>query len=162
MSSLETIRLLFRYNYWAWARVWECVTALSDEQFSRQLPFAWNSVHEQVVHVMGGESIWIYRMQGGTPENLFYVEDYPTRADVRQRWDVIEANAFAFLDALTQEQLDGDFTYHNTKGEQYTNSHHNILLHVVNHSTDHRAQILAMMHFMGAQTIEQDMIHFAW
>ena len=49
---------------------------------------------------------------------------------------------------------DGDFTYHNTKGDQYTNSHHNILLHVVNHSTDHRAQILAMMHFMGAQTVE--------
>src|SRR5664279_2983688 len=146
--NLDTIRLLFRYNYWAWARVWQCVAELTNEQFTRQLPFAWNSVHEQVVHVMGGEWVWIYRMQGGTPENLFYVKDYPTLPDIRKRWDEIEANAFAFLTGLTDEQLNGDFAYRTTKGEQYTNNRHNILLHVVNHSTDHRAQILAMMHFM--------------
>ena len=30
------------------------------------------------------------------------------------------------------------------------------LLHMINHGTDHRAQTLAMMHGMGAETIAQD------
>ena len=160
--TLETIRLLFRYNYWAWARVWECVEELTEEQFTRVLNFPWDSVHGQVVHVMGGEYVWIERMLGGTPENLFYTKDYPTRAAIRQRWDQIEARAFSFLDNLSEAELLSDFTYSNTRGETYTNNRRNILLHVINHSTDHRAQILAMMHSMGARTVEQDLIHFAW
>lgn len=162
METLETVRLLFRYNYWAWARVWACVAELTDEQFTREHNMPWESVRGQVVHVMGGEYVWIERMRGGTPENLFYVKDYPTRESIRKRWDEIEATAFAFLDALTEDELVGDFTYSNTKGETFTNNRRNILLHVINHSTDHRAQILAMMHMMGARTVEQDLIHFAW
>lgn len=162
MGNLDTIRTLFHYNYWAWAQVWGCVRELTDEQFTRVLNFPWETVHAQVVHVMGGEYVWIERMLGGTPENLFYVKDYPTRESIRRRWDEIEARAFAFLGTLTEDELSGDFTYRNTKGETFTNNRRNILLHVINHSTDHRAQILAMMHFMGARTVEQDLIHFVW
>jgi len=34
------------------------------------------------------------------------------------------------------------------------------LLHVVNHGTDHRAQILAMLHGMGAPTVAQDLLFY--
>ncbi|MBE2271224.1 MAG: hypothetical protein IAE80_23520, partial [Anaerolinea sp.] len=36
-----------------------------------------------------------------------------------------------------------------------------LMLHVVNHGTDHRAQVLAMLHSLGAPTFAQDMVfHF--
>jgi uncharacterized damage-inducible protein DinB len=35
-----------------------------------------------------------------------------------------------------------------------------VLLHVVNHGTDHRAQILGMIDRMDGPTIEQDLIFF--
>jgi len=35
-----------------------------------------------------------------------------------------------------------------------------LLTHVANHGTDHRAQTFAMLHQMGAPTLEQDIILF--
>ena len=37
-----------------------------------------------------------------------------------------------------------------------------VLLHVVNHGTDHRAQMLRILHDMGAQTVSQDYIFFVY
>ena len=37
-----------------------------------------------------------------------------------------------------------------------------ILLHMVNHGTDHRAQILARLHELGAPTTEQDLVLYLW
>jgi uncharacterized damage-inducible protein DinB len=33
-------------------------------------------------------------------------------------------------------------------------------LHVINHGTDHRAQILAMLNQLGGETVEQDLIFY--
>ena len=37
-----------------------------------------------------------------------------------------------------------------------------VLIHVVNHGTDHRAQILARLHELGAPTLEQDLMLYLW
>jgi uncharacterized damage-inducible protein DinB len=37
-----------------------------------------------------------------------------------------------------------------------------ILLHVVNHGTDHRAQVLRALHDFGAETKEQDFIFYVF
>jgi uncharacterized damage-inducible protein DinB len=36
------------------------------------------------------------------------------------------------------------------------------MLHVLNHATDHRAQVLAMLHTMEANTFAQDMVFHFW
>jgi uncharacterized damage-inducible protein DinB len=37
-----------------------------------------------------------------------------------------------------------------------------ILAHMVNHGTDHRAQVLAVLYSLGAPTIEQDLMFCLW
>lgn len=37
-----------------------------------------------------------------------------------------------------------------------------ILLHMANHGADHRARILARLHELGAETIEQDLLLYWW
>jgi uncharacterized damage-inducible protein DinB len=37
-----------------------------------------------------------------------------------------------------------------------------ILAHVVNHGTDHRAQVLDLLHRLGAPNVEQDLIYYLW
>jgi uncharacterized damage-inducible protein DinB len=36
-----------------------------------------------------------------------------------------------------------------------------ILLHLVKHGTDHRAQTLAMLHTLGAETVDHNLIAFS-
>ena len=64
------------------------------------------------------------------------------------------------LNGMSEETLNGTFTYRTTKGVEHTNNVLSILLHVVNHGTDHRAQILAMLQQVGGRTAEQDLLGY--
>jgi len=158
--NLETLQRLFDYTYWAHRRVWGCVEQLSDAQYTRPLDYSIGSIHEQVVHMMSAEAVWINRMKGTPLGGMFDPADYPDRAAVRQKWDAVEQELRTFLAGMTDAQLSRTFSYTNLRGEPFTNRHDEILLHMVNHGTDHRAQILAMIHHMGGQTLEQDLVLF--
>ena len=56
----------------------------------------------------------------------------------------------AYLHALTDEQLDG------MMGDLPVWA---VLQHVAQHGMDHRAQMLAMLHGLGAPTFAQDFIY---
>lgn len=158
--DINTLKVLYDYTYWAHGRVWGCALKLTEEQYKRELSFSWGSVHKQFVHIMGAEWIWLSRLKGTSPSALLHSDDYPTREDVKAKWQTIEADVRTYLNTLTPAELERDFTYRNTKGEQYTVNVGKLLLHVVNHGTDHRAQIFAMIHQMGGETLEQDLITY--
>lgn len=158
--EIETVKELFRYNYWAHRGVWECILKLSEEQFVQEFDYAWKSVHGQVVHVMGAEEVWLTRIRDGiSPPELPSLKMFPTRNSIRRRWDVIEQEMSSYLSTIDSDVLKADFTYTNTKGNAYQLNRGATLLHLVNHGTDHRAQILYMIHQMGGETIEQDYLH---
>jgi len=48
----EATRKLYNYTYWAFEKVWECITPLTDEQFTQHLDYSLGSIHNQVIHVM--------------------------------------------------------------------------------------------------------------
>lgn len=159
--NVEYFRRLYDYNYAAHRRLWqECILPLSDEQFARDLGYSLGSVRGQVVHVMGAEWLWLSRLQGESPTALPGPEDYPTRDAIRARWDEIEALIRRYMSALRDEDMLATVEYRTTSGQPRRNARWEILAHVVNHGTDHRAQILAMIHQLGGPTFGQDMIGY--
>ncbi|MFN8374701.1 MAG: DinB family protein [Anaerolineae bacterium] len=152
---------LYDYNFWAHRRVWACVVELSDEQFTRPHDYSIGSIHAQVVHTMGAEDLWLSRITGGTKLSLPAPHEYPTREAIRSAWDNVEAAWRAYLDTLTDETLTQAIHYRNLKLEPKESLLCDILMHVANHGTDHRAQTLALLHQLGAKTIEQDVIYYA-
>lgn len=156
----DLICTLYDYNYWAHNLVWDCVDQLTEEQFTRNLDYSWGSVHVQLVHSMSAEWMWFNRLRGTSPESMFDPADYPTRETIRARWREIEADAREYLAALDDGDLNGMFTYTTTSGNTHRQRVGEILLHVVNHATDHRAQTLAMIHEVGGPTAEQDLIFY--
>lgn len=161
--SAEYFRVMFAYNRWAHERVWECLMPLSDEQFVRDLGYSFGSVRNQVVHVMNGDRRWLARLRGQTPPDFLPFEDYPTSAAARERWNSIEAEFFAYIQSLTDDDLSRelDLDFPNRGGVKH-NAVWQILAQLVNHGTDHRAQILALLHQLSASTVEQDFIHYLW
>ena len=55
----DDIQLLFEYDRWANNRVLRAVSALSDEQFTRDLGGSFPSVRDTLVHILGGEWGWL-------------------------------------------------------------------------------------------------------
>lgn len=158
--NADTIQMLYDYNYWAHHLVWKCITPLTDEQFATNTGYSWGSVHSQLVHTMSAEWMWFERIKGQSPSAMFSPEDFPTREAIRTRWDALEAEVRGYIDSLTDDALLHTFEYATTSGNRYQGNLLETLLHVVNHGTDHRAQMLAMIHHLGGKTVEQDLVFY--
>ena len=149
------------YTYWEHRQVWNYVLALSEEQYRRPCDYSVGSVHEQVVHTMGAEWVWLQRARGEKTDPFLKAEDFADRDAVRARWDEIEASWRAFVGGLRDEQLEQPLVYTTLNGStRYEQPLWETLAQVVNHATDHRAQILALIHQLGGETVAQDFIFY--
>jgi len=159
----EEIRTLHDYNFWTHRRVWACIEQLTDEQFTQHSDYSIGSIRNHVVHVMSVDERWFARLQGVEfPERLI-PEAFPNRADVRAKWDTIEASMRAYLGRVTEAELSETIHYDIPhRGGMMHDPRWQILVHVVNHGTDHRAQILSLLHALGAPTTEQDLTFYLW
>jgi uncharacterized damage-inducible protein DinB len=156
------ISTLFDYGYWAFEKVWDCIMQLSDEQFVQEIGYSKGSIRHQVVHMMSATQRWIIRLKQEPMQPHLAFEDYDTRAAVKSKWDELRADAMAYINSLSEADLDAiipwELPARNLAAE---NARWEILLHAANHATDHRAQILAMLnqHF-SIETPEQDMLFY--
>ncbi|MCY4073213.1 MAG: DinB family protein [Chloroflexi bacterium] len=160
---LTAVRSLFDYHYTAYDRVWSSVMELSREQFVQEYNYSLGSVRNQLVHVMNVDDRWLSRLQHQQPtENLMFT-DFPDAHSVRQKWTSIRARVQDYVFGLSREQLERTVELHFPgRGGRHHNTRWQICLHMVNHGTDHRAQILSLLQDLGGQTFEQDLILHLW
>ena len=66
-----------------------------------------------------------------------------------------------WLDFVTgQESFNRSLTYNNYVGDPYVNNVENIMIHLVNHSTYHRAQIALLLRQKGFEPVNTDFITY--
>ena len=161
MMTVDLIRTLYDYNYWANDLVWEAANAhINDHDFYKNTEYSWGSIHAQFVHNMNNEWMWFNRLRGYAPEYMLSPERYKTREAINAKWREVEAEVRGYINALDDDQLKQDFVYATPSGMQHRQSIGEVLLHVINSGTDSRAQIIAMMHILGAPTVEQGLIYY--
>jgi len=156
------VRTLFEYGYWAFDKIWNCVMQLSDDQFVQELGYSRGSTRNQIVHMMSATRRWIIRLNGSEMVPHLAFDDFATRAATKAKWNELRAEAMAYISSLTETDLDSTIFWQlPDRGMSAENARWEILLHVANHATDHRAQILAMLnqHF-GIETMEQDFLFY--
>ena len=160
----HVIKTLFDYHYGMFDDIWASVAQLSVAQFVEESDYSLGSVRNHLVHCMNVDDRWVARIQELTPPDVLDEYAFPDQASVRAEWDLIRERVLAFVSGLTDSQLEefvpivisGRFT------EPRPTNRREILLHMVNHGTDHRAQVLARLHELGAPTLEQDLILYVW
>ena len=161
--NADDIRDLLQYNYDMHRRLWDCIAHLTDAQYVTETGYSLGSVRNHMVHVMGVDERWLARVQGmALPPRVEYAS-FPTRAVTHTYWNNVEARMRAFArsvdDTTLQQTIQYDMPH---RGGVKVNRVWEILAHVVNHGTDHRAQVLALLHGFGAPTLEQDFILYLW
>lgn len=152
--TLTLFQNLYAYNFWANRQVWQVFEQLTDEQFD-QPDGARASIRQDTLHVMGVEHWWLVFIATGKLDFL-NADDYPTRASMRAKWDHIEKNVLAFISTLTDQDLQRQVRPEFWKKGRKPIFVWQALLQVANHSTDHRAQMLARVRQLGGTSIEQD------
>jgi len=144
--EMELTRGLYDYHRWANRRLFEVAANLGDA-VTRDMGKHWSvpTVKGMFAHIYGADSIWLSRWKGGTLTLLAGDVDFATLADLRAKWDALEAEQRAFVDGLAEADLARPVTYRNTQGAQFSVALGALLQHVVNHATHHRSEIATMI-----------------
>ena len=156
------LKTIFDYNFWAFERVWESIRQLSDEQFVEEIDYSTGSIRNIVAHIMSANHNWMSRSQDAEIKTRLVYEDFISLSQTKSKWDELRTEFANYVDSLTEEQLEGSVNWELPARElKFCNLRWEILLHVANHATDHRAQILAILHYhFHVKTVEQDMIFY--
>lgn len=151
MISLDALRELYDYNYWARDRQLEACAKLAEEQFLRPMGSSYSSLRDTLSHLLAAEWGWHERFRGRSPRSLpDWLAELRTVEALRERWKLIEADTRNYLAALSPEALTHPLTYQNHKGETWTYPLWQTLVHLVNHQTYHRGQVTTLLRQLGA------------
>ena len=157
------IRCLFAYHQWAMERVWNFVTALTDEAFRQPLDYSVGSIQQQLVHILNAERYWLRRLGAPSLPSLLDMDSYD-RTKLRKIASEQEQWKKDWLAGLDDAALARLHSFHHPDSDARLSwAKWQVLLHVLNHSTEHRAQILAQLaQEFGAETDAQDLIYYWW
>jgi len=154
----QDIKLLYQYNRWANAQMFDAVSRLTAAQFTKDLGGSHPSVQETLAHILAAEWIWLKRWQGTSPPALLDPADFPSLDALRVRWAEVERDQADFVGGVNDESLKRVIAYVNTKGETWRYPLRQMMQHVVNHSSYHRGQVATMLRQLGAEPAPTDLL----
>jgi len=157
---IQVIRDLFAYTRWANGQILDAVAALDAEAYMRDLGSSFGSIHGTLAHIVGADWVWLQRWKGDSPRSLPEDMDLSTLEAVRRAWDAIQREREAILAGLDDADLSRTLEYRNTKGEPQRNTLIETFLHVVNHATYHRGQVVTMLRQVGVTPPSTDLIRY--
>ena len=158
--NADAFRHFYNYHFAENRKIWdEYISQLSEEQFTQPVSYSYGSVREQIVHIMSCDENWFNPLRGLKFPEPLDPSQYADRQSIRAHWDSIEQNMRDYLANLRDEMLvEKPFP----AGEDENLILWQVLLHVVNHGTDHRAQLLRFLNDMGVKTRYQDYIFYVY
>lgn len=161
--NAATIASLFQYNYAMHRRLWKSIMTLTDAQFTEPIAYSMGSIRNHMVHLTSVDARWLARIQEQTPPERLNLEAFGSAPQLREQWEQVAQDAVAFATGIDEATLQHELTFDMPhRGGTRVNTVGQIMLHMVNHGTDHRAQILPILHRMGAATFEHDYILYLW
>jgi len=151
----EILKELAAYNIWANNLLFDAVKKLPEELHHKEIASSFNSLFKTALHMWNAESIWWQRMklQERITEPMEYFkgnfkEAAEELAQQSRQWK-------EWINNVQNHQLDHVFQYQNKKGEQFKQPLFQMLIHLFNHGTYHRGQIVTMLRQLGIEKIPQ-------
>lgn len=139
---------LYKYNYWSNKRV---LGEIQKQQVNDP------KILQLMGHVLAAQYLWLHRIKGLPAPDVKLWGDYSLdrllemSEDVGKQW-------IEFVEAT--DDFDRELTYRNYTNDPYTNNVENIMIHLVNHSSYHRAQVAMLMRQKGLEPINTDFITY--
>lgn len=157
--NADAFRHFYDYHFTMNRFIWDnYVTQLTPEQFTQDVDYSHGSVRDQVFHLIDADEAWFSDLQGVALSEPLSAADFPDFESLGAHRDRVEQMVRDYLADLRDEML-------STKplsGEDKDLRLWQVLLHVVNHGTDHRAQLLRQLNDLGSKTTSQDYIFFVY
>ena len=159
--TIDELRLLFDYHYWARDRILNAVEPLSPDQVARDMGNSFRSIRDTLAHIYAADWAWYSRWIGNSPTALLPADMFPDIAAIRAAWIQLEANVRTLLADLDDQGVNRIHEYRLLNGQPGSTVFWQMAQHVVNHATYHRGQVTTMLRQLGADPAKpMDLIAF--
>jgi uncharacterized damage-inducible protein DinB len=143
--NLPTLHSLYSYNAWANGRILLTADQITDLQLKRQPVAGLSALRDILVHTLNAQAIWLARWRGLPPVPKADPQDFPHVAVLRLRWAEVEGETQAFLSDLQEAELERMVHYSSLSGKAFANPLWQLMLHQVNHATQHRSEAAVLL-----------------
>jgi uncharacterized damage-inducible protein DinB len=148
------LQLHIRYSNWASQVLMDAVRVLPPDELERSTGISHTSILGTMAHLHFADWIWYTRVAEPLPKPA------ETMAALESEWPVLQAKWEAFVDALTPEALSRAIPYRSIRGYDAVANVEQIVMHLVNHGTLHRGQVMGMIRQCGVVPPGTDLIHY--
>ena len=141
------------YNLWANKRITDTIINVSDEQLHKDINSSFRSIYKTLVHLWDAEFLWWQRMRlhqnvtwpGKTFEGslMELVKNLLSQSKQWKEW----------VELAQEETLAETFIYQDTKKREYAQPTMEALIHLFNHQSYHRGQIITLLRQVGITTL---------
>jgi uncharacterized damage-inducible protein DinB/mannose-6-phosphate isomerase-like protein (cupin superfamily) len=146
------LRCQFRYTRHANGQIIEALDALGPEKTPER-------ALRLLAHLLRAQDVWLGRIRGADDPPAIWGED--ALAECRTRAEASHAAWLRFLQDSAPRDFEATIRYENSKGVAFENELREIVGHVINHATHHRAQIAALIREAGREPPATGYIFYA-
>ena len=153
MAAIEMVRTFVEYHVDMTRRVWGSIDKLDEPQFVADDGYSRGSIRNLMVHLSHTDLRWLtgLKNQPDPGRSMKPYETYPDRASVREYWESVAAQLTEYVNDLDEATL-------HQNPDDIPGPRWEVLLHLVNHGTDHRSTVLQRLQECNAPTFDQDFI----
>ena len=145
MKPTDPLTTIYEHNLWANLRLLEQCAQLTSEQLDATAAGSFGSIRDTLEHIVTAEQSYFSRISTGQP--------YPRQEDappltIADMMEAARVTGLGFIEWAPQVQA-GDTVQTNWDGTLRDVPKSIILTQVINHATEHRSQIMAILTQLG-------------
>ncbi len=148
------LQTLLSYSAWATNKLLAACEGITHEEFFRPLAPnpGWQTLWATLAHMLDAEYGWRCALQSQDSSNILTGDDFPNLPALQHRWQEEHAAWARYLASLPETNI------HKGYGAEPESTMlvWQVVVHVVNHATQHRSEVAAFLTGLGHSPGELD------
>lgn len=138
-----------QYNHWADERLANILQDQEESLLQKTVSSSFPSLYLTVLHLWDAQQIWLARLQGQSPQNFPSRHYRGTAEEAVRKWVRQSRDIARQMQAQPATYFSGTCRYQNTRGQSFQHTRAEVLMHLFNHASYHRGQLITLMRQLG-------------
>lgn len=148
-TTIKYFTELAGYTVWADNIVIEWLNQISEEQWNQVIISSFSSIRQTATHLVSAEKIWI-DFWTNTPYPVYLSAGFKgTKNDLTEIWKKTSADLKNFIANYPEENYSKQINLKKPNGEKDQMEFSKTFLHLINHTTFHRGQLVTLLRQAG-------------
>lgn len=141
------------YNHWANKQFTDVIINLPDDALHHKTNASFESIYKTLLHLWDVETLWWKRIKLEEAITFPSGQFEGSLVELIKGLLIQSKEWYKWIDNTTEHGLMHEFIYRNSKKEQFKQPVCEVLMHLFNHQTFHRGQLVTLLHENGIHKI---------